>query len=170
MTRNMGRELIGGQLRNADADPVFIGQGSEPPEGEAWLGIVVGYLSRDIDPAGEVRRLRSNAVLAETHLGALVPVGSRVSSKDGADAFVLVPVHQSDLIMALSAADRSRDERREQLTHGDLTAARSDVRILLAEDNRVNQVVPVKFLEQAGNTVDIANNGIKALEALKRMT
>ena len=166
----IGRELIGGQLRNAGAEPVCIGQGDALPHGAHWTGVVVGHLSQDMDPASEVRRLRGFPELKGTRLVALVPVGSRVSSEDGADAFVPVPVHQSDLITALSGDDRSRDERREVLTQGELRAARSDVRILLAEDNRVNQMVTVKILEQAGYTVDVANNGIEALEALKRMT
>ncbi len=164
----IGRKLIGGQLANAGARAIFIKQSDPVPETPPWSGAVVGHLSGISDPAEEVRRLRKIPDLAETRMVALVPVGSRVSSDDGADAFVPVPVHQVDLVAALSGDDRSREERRDLLDNGDLRAARPDVRILLAEDNRVNQMVTVKILEQAGYTVDVANNGIEALEALKR--
>jgi len=164
----IGRKLIGGQLANAGAQAVFINQSEPVPDSATWSGVVVGHLLGIADPAEEVRRLRKVPGFDQIRMVALVPVGSRVSSDDGADAFVPVPVHQVDLVAALSGDDRSREERRELLDHGELRAARPDVRILLAEDNRVNQMVTVKILEQAGYKVDVANNGIEALEALKR--
>jgi CheY-like chemotaxis protein len=43
-----------------------------------------------------------------------------------------------------------------------------DLRILLAEDNSVNQLVAVKFLEKAGLSVTVANNGQEALDLLDK--
>lgn len=42
------------------------------------------------------------------------------------------------------------------------------VKLLLAEDNLVNQEVAVEMLEQSGFDVDVANNGEQALEALAK--
>ncbi len=39
--------------------------------------------------------------------------------------------------------------------------------LLLVEDNEINQIVAQEILQQAGYTVDIANNGIEALELLE---
>jgi CheY-like chemotaxis protein len=47
--------------------------------------------------------------------------------------------------------------------------ARSRVRILVAEDNQVNQRVAVKMLESLGYRADVAANGLEALEALSRI-
>jgi CheY-like chemotaxis protein len=42
------------------------------------------------------------------------------------------------------------------------------LRILIAEDNRINQQVALLMLERFGLRADIANNGIEAIEALRR--
>jgi CheY-like chemotaxis protein len=42
------------------------------------------------------------------------------------------------------------------------------LKILLAEDNRVNQVLAVRLLEKRGHEVTVAKNGVEALEALNQ--
>ena len=43
-----------------------------------------------------------------------------------------------------------------------------DIRLLLAEDNMINQQVAVEILEDAGFKVDVANNGKEALKAVEK--
>ena len=91
----------------------------------------------------------------------------------GVNAFLFKPIKQSqlfDIIIDLFSGgkDSMRERQTEIITRQSLN--RSFVRgahFLLVEDNRINQKVAVEILSQAGVNVEVANNGIEALDALK---
>ena len=90
----------------------------------------------------------------------------------GVDAFLLKPVNQSmlfDTIIGVFGHDpRFKTEYSIRISEDPegLDRIRA-ARILLAEDNEINQQIAVELLEKAGMVVDLANNGIEAVAAVQ---
>jgi PleD family two-component response regulator len=67
------------------------------------------------------------------------------------------------------AAAPEKEEKQFVTSHSLREAkARSRVRILVAEDNQVNQKVAVKMLERLGYKADVAADGLETVEALSQ--
>lgn len=87
----------------------------------------------------------------------------------GYSSVLRVPVEKTLLFNALHAA-RTEHEREENvvcLADRRATAAEPPLRILVAEDNRVNQLVLRNILERAGHVVEVVDDGEAALDALE---
>ncbi|MDM8549040.1 response regulator, partial [Desulfobacterales bacterium HSG2] len=93
------------------------------------------------------------------------------AEKAGADAFLMKPVEPSvlfDTIMNIfgkKANSESRPEKRKIRASEALKRIRG-ARILLVEDNKINQQVAAGLLENAGMTVEVANNGREGVAAV----
>ncbi|MBW1706988.1 MAG: response regulator [Deltaproteobacteria bacterium] len=82
---------------------------------------------------------------------------------------MLKPVKKSDLLDAIvMALGRYYDGEAPVITRHSIEEARRRLKILLAEDNIVNQKLAVKMLEKRGHRVVVSSNGRKALEAYER--
>jgi CheY-like chemotaxis protein len=89
----------------------------------------------------------------------------------GVAARLLKPVKQSLLLDAIMRAMSGATERGagpapagSQPAPGEVEAAGSALRVLLAEDNPVNVKFALKLLERAGHQVQVAGNGRQAVE------
>lgn len=86
--------------------------------------------------------------------------------------FLNKPIKQSNLFdSVIETLTGNTDTRfgttRENILNSDL-ASRYPFKILIAEDNHVNQKVAQKIFEKLGFTVEIAGNGIEVLTALQQ--
>lgn len=94
------------------------------------------------------------------------------SRKIGLDGFLLKPVGQSVLFDAIMAAFTNDSPSGKTIVSpkvdraGDLKNLQG-ARVLIAEDNEINQQVAKEMLEQAGFVVEIANDGREAVEMVK---
>jgi CheY-like chemotaxis protein len=98
-------------------------------------------------------------------------VASARLSEDGIDAHLIKPVKQNALLEAIRKILGTPSGTSSTLAA--LAASTSDnpparMRVLLAEDNVVNQRVARMLLERSGHAVSVASNGQEALELFKR--
>ena len=86
----------------------------------------------------------------------------------GIGAHVMKPFTQSELLDTMTevlVGSLDDDRVAEIVTSPVATPPMQSLKILLAEDNRVNQRLAMKLLEKAGHTVQVVNNGREAVEA-----
>jgi two-component system sensor histidine kinase/response regulator len=91
----------------------------------------------------------------------------RTEAEDaGVDGFLVKPVNRSmlvDMLVDIFAPEhRAAALEAIKATSCDLTG----LRVLLAEDNTINQQIAVELLEGVGVSIDVANNGREALSML----
>ena len=97
----------------------------------------------------------------------------------GIAAYLTKPIKQSDLLDAIMTALAFQDQDEDEtplITRHTLRESQSfhasesirPLRILVAEDNAVNQKLVTRILEKRGHTVVLADNGKQAVAALER--
>ncbi len=89
--------------------------------------------------------------------------------KLGVAAYLLKPIRQSDLLHAIVKVLRDpsgKAEQRSLVTRHSIRESKRRLRILLAEDNVVNQKLATRLLEKMGHSVSVAEDGKKALETM----
>jgi signal transduction histidine kinase/DNA-binding response OmpR family regulator/HAMP domain-containing protein len=127
--------------------------------------------------AAEIRRERDATLESHAPLPVvMLSSGQWGSAPEGVEvaAFLTKPIkpsHLYDLLVQIFAEDArpapERDVGREpQFDVG--MGQRLPLRILVAEDNVINQQVALSFLERLGYRADVAANGLEVLLALRR--
>jgi signal transduction histidine kinase/DNA-binding response OmpR family regulator/HPt (histidine-containing phosphotransfer) domain-containing protein len=82
------------------------------------------------------------------------------------DGFLVKPVTKSMIVDTLVNVFAHEGEDISIAAESEQAARLRGARILLTEDNEINQQIAVELLEGAGATVQVANNGRKAVEIL----
>jgi len=149
-------------------------------EGRPFRIALLDMQMPDMDGKTLSRVIKSDPALKDTLLVMLTSVGQRGDAaelqKIGLSAYLIKPVRKSQLydclVTVLGAAETqaARTGGRPILTrYGLQEEKKRRVRILLAEDNAVNQKVALKILERLGYRADAVGNGKEALAALEKI-
>jgi PAS domain S-box-containing protein len=121
--------------------------------------------------AREIRRYRDADALP---LVMLTSLGRRAGDREARGEFAAIltkPIKASQLYEAVAAvvgAELPGPQHAPEAEPDATAGARAQLRVLLAEDNAVNQQLALRMLETLGYTADVAVNGLEALEALRR--
>ena len=131
--------------------------------------------------------IKADPALKDTVLVMLTAVGQQSDTARmlaaGFSAYLVKPLRQSELLDVLTTAWKTeqdgkstklitRHSRDESRSAPDAAAPASPalrVRVLVAEDNVVNQIVAARMLEKLGCRVDVAANGKEAVELLEQV-
>jgi PAS domain S-box-containing protein len=170
------REILSEQLRGLGFSVSAVSSGTEAiaavaqAETDHPFGLVfVDWKMPDLDGIETARQLL--AAKARPRIVMVTAFGredARAQAQaTGIEAFLVKPVSQSSLVDALAGLFTPRAGAAAHAGAAAGEAARlSGARLLLAEDNEINQQIAVELLEGAGARVAIANNGREAVEML----
>jgi CheY-like chemotaxis protein len=121
----------------------------------------------------EIRKLRGDEALP---IILLTSLGRREIDADDLNfaAYLtkpLKPSHLYDAVAGIFAKDMvaPKAESAKPVINAEL-GKQHPLRILLAEDNQVNQKLALRILEQMGYRADVASNGVEAIESVERQT
>jgi len=133
------------------------------------------------------RKIKEDDRLRQTVLIMIASIGKRGDAKRMQDvgfaAYLVKPVHQSILMDALATAWNAKLKGMpvQLITRHSLAEARAEkksaqpeavtverVRVLVAEDNPVNQKLAIRMLEKFNLSVDVAANGREVIDMLQK--
>lgn len=176
------RSILREMLLNWSMKPVEVGSGAEALEkmgqhkkrGEFFKLILVDSNMPGMDGFSLIKQIQQDPDFSAAAILMLTSTDRRGdyarSKKLGISAYLTKPVKQSELLeairMALGSATIEKDER-FLITSQSIQNARPRLRILLAEDNPINQKVAIRLLEKRGHTVEAYDDGKKVLNALR---
>ena len=124
------------------------------------------------------KAIKSDAAIAVARLIMLIPIGPYVDLREaryaGVQMCLTKPVRQSALydclVTVMSGGSKANVASRVEEKGTELTRQFNRGRLLLAEDNTVNQQVALAILEIEGYAVTLATNGLEAVAAFSSGT
>ena len=119
-----------------------------------------------------VQKIRSDPAMRDMRLVMLTSVSGRDDVRQahdlGIDAYLSKPVRRNDLIASIAAVLDSGARAPAAQPAPSWDPGLAGLRVLVAEDNAVNQEVVRAMLAVFGCAVDLVSDGLQALDALER--
>ncbi len=181
------RRILEHILRNWDMRPASVAGGAEAlaelrraaAAGEPYSLILLDMMMPEMDGLTLAEHIKAQSGLAGVTIMMLTSANCHDDVERcrrlGVDAYLVKPIRPSDLQSAILSAlapepvnGEAVDRPRQGGAAQEAARPTRQLRLLLAEDNLVNQRVTVRMLEQQGHTVVVATNGKEALAALER--
>ena len=134
--------------------------------GEKFDVALIDYLMPEMDGIELIRRIRQDDRFSKLVIILLSSAGALFTTDKlkelGIETCLLKPVKNSALQKAIMVSfDGSSDLTIIAHEIPTIAVSRDKLKVLLAEDNIINQKVATRFLEKMGHTVHVANDGIE---------
>jgi two-component system sensor histidine kinase/response regulator len=131
----------------------------------------------EMDGLELARTIKADSLIASTELIMLTSLGQQMDAQAlrnaGLQACLVKPVRQSSLFDCLATVVGGKETVLRpspvSLTPPTGAGRAHQTRILLAEDNTINQQVALELLARLGYSADVVANGLEVLEALERI-
>ncbi len=177
--------ILEGMLKRWEMVPVSVEGGKQAlaelasarNEGQAFGLIVTDMHMPQMDGFELVEHIRERPELCTGTIMMLTSAGHRGDAercqKLGVSAYLLKPIRQSELREAIARVLGAREQEGmiplvTRYSLGDARDHSEVLRILIAEDNLVNQRLVVRLLEKRKHRVVVAGNGKEVLSALEK--
>jgi CheY-like chemotaxis protein len=126
-----------------------------------------------MDGEQTAKMIKNDPLIKDTKVIILTSMGQRGDAARlqaiGCSGYLLKPVKMQMLLEALSSVMDANAAKPELVTrHSISEKVRQGLRVLLAEDNAVNQKLATYLLQKAGYSVDMVENGLLAVERIKK--
>jgi PAS domain S-box-containing protein len=174
------REILADALRGVTPYVDMVGSGAEALSAVQQNDAVTPYdvvfmdwRMPGVDGLQATRRIKEDEQLHQQPAIVMVTAFGREEVRDeaerlGIEGFLLKPVTKSMLIDTLVTLFAPAAEETAKAVGEEQTRRLQGARILLAEDNEINQQIAVELLEGVGASVTVAPNGRDAVERLQR--
>jgi len=150
------------------------------PEDDPFRLVLMDYMMPEMDGIEASRRIKTSpAILHTPPIIMLTSMGRddvmEKAQKVQIDGFLTKPVTPSDLLDTImdtfsETGAICRDASTSKVWKIKTLEAIKGARVLLAEDNIINQILAKELLTRAGLQVTIADNGKQAVELVEKMT
>ncbi|MDX1429112.1 MAG: response regulator, partial [Rhodothermales bacterium] len=171
------RRILSTVLDRWGVRPVSVGSGTEAvarlESGESYDVALIDLEMPEISGLRLAERIRDEYNASRIPIILMSPVGQRISNKSVVDRLLKKPVKHGQLRDALlTVFNLPTEEKSDPSTARHLDtrmASEWPLKILLAEDNLINQKVALRLLERLGYEADVVANGMEALVAVRHV-
>jgi PAS domain S-box-containing protein len=179
------RRILEGMLKRWGMNSTSVAEGKDAlaalvaalKAGEPYGLVLTDMHMPKMDGFDLIERIRQSPELSAAIIMMLTSAGHRGDAircqELGVAAYLLKPIRQSELREAIARVLGAKEQKGTiplitRYSLGDALEPKAALRVLVAEDNVVNQRLASRLLEKRGHRVTMTANGQEAVEALAR--
>jgi two-component system, sensor histidine kinase and response regulator len=177
------RALLAGMLRQSRMRPTVVDSGAAALDAleeasrrsEPFAAVLLDARMPGLDGFGVIEQIRQREDVANATVLMLTSddrAGDSTRCRElGVTSYLVKPITHADLLASLVTALAGMPKREARPSRVTPSQARTTgLRVLVAEDNAINQLLAVALLTREGHTVTMVGDGAAAVEAAKRET